>query len=693
MYLRQVLNLLLLFLVCPSLSNAQGVDPVCGTESAYEARKKANPELRKAEERANKLAEQYKNQRNKREDGETVIIPVVVHVLHNGGDAKLDQERVKVAINRLNLDFQLANSDTSTVSEMYKDRIADFNYKFELVNKGPDGNCTNGITYNRTDLTDGDLWLNNLTQFTNEVPYWNPENYLNIWTVEEIFTTERTSVIAGQANFPWDQRGADGIIIRSDQLEKSDRTLTHEAGHYVGLFHPFQGGCSSDGDRVDDTPLVEDRDGIIPCDGRNTCGGDPDLLTNYMDYTECGAMFTQGQKVRAETYIQEPFRGQLVSESNLAKRGLRETNKPPKIKSVNSNKSFIYTCEKVKLNFDYAQECNNGELNFGTPDNIQWEFEGGNPMTSKSFNPVVSYDKPGTYKVSLKISNQFGQDEVVKTRLINVLGSEQILSNAFLKGLEEEDIGSLGIVNLPNQNNLEWKRTTKASAAGEASLFLDNFDTRNDQEVEFRLPLLDLSESRNPNLQFDIAYAYKNQNANDNLEVFYSTDCGSTWTLAKKFFNFMIKTSDNENEPFFPENESQWQTEEINLPSASKVLVRFKWTTSKGGNNAFMDNFRYNWNVGRETITPKKQGKKISIYPNPTSGPFKIVNNGERFEAQLRIVNSVGKQVYQKSNVTLKQSNDKSFTPNDLNLKSEGIYYVSLTNSQKTITQKIVLVP
>ena len=116
--------------------------------------------------------------------------------------------------------------------------------------------------------------------------------------------------LLGYATFPGGSLAKDGVVVLNASLPGGTAapynlgdTLTHEVGHWVGLFHTFQGGCSNPGDSVADTPQQDDGNNIFNCDtSLNTCaaaGVDP--VKNFMNYVDdaCMNKFTAGQATRA----------------------------------------------------------------------------------------------------------------------------------------------------------------------------------------------------------------------------------------------------------------------------------------------------------------------------------------------------------------------------------------------------------
>ncbi|KAJ6560121.1 hypothetical protein B0H19DRAFT_1146541, partial [Mycena capillaripes] len=150
---------------------------------------------------------------------------------------------------------------------------------------------------------------------------------LNVYTVG--FTSESGPELLGYATFPsayTSNPQDDGVVILYSTVPGGSMapynlgrvgTLTHEAGHWVGLYHTFHGGCDipdvSEGDFVSDTPAE-----LSPAEGcptgRNTCLlrfplnlNEVDPIHNFMDYTDdnCMTGFTDGQMTRARAQMDQ----------------------------------------------------------------------------------------------------------------------------------------------------------------------------------------------------------------------------------------------------------------------------------------------------------------------------------------------------------------------------------------------------
>jgi len=250
-----------------------------------------------------------------------LTIPVVVHVVHNNGIGNLPLSQVQVAIQHLNDAY-------ANVGYYNPNTGVDVEIQFCLAQRDPAGNTTNGVTYTVSPLSNLNMNTQDL-QLKNTIR-WNPTEYVNIWSVTNIM-----GGVAGYAYFPSAHgTNVDGIVIEAGYMGSSpanSSVLVHEMGHYLGLYHPFEGGCPNndclvDGDKVCDTPpdnttsrppcstppnsCTTDEDDATPnnpfrATALGGLGDQPDLIQDYMDYSDfnCYDRFTQGQKDRMRFFL------------------------------------------------------------------------------------------------------------------------------------------------------------------------------------------------------------------------------------------------------------------------------------------------------------------------------------------------------------------------------------------------------
>lgn len=305
-------------------------------------------------------------------------LPVVVHIIHVGeplGEGfNLPDAQIKNQIKLLNDDFR-RKPDTRGYND-HPDG-ADSKIQFQLAQIAPDGSETDGIT--RINIWDVDTG-GDTTQFPTffqRLPYygyWNPEEYLNIW----VYPGE-ANMLLGMAQLPLSNlpgldelphNEGDGVMVTSAHFGettvegpyKFGRTLTHEMGHFLGLFHVWGNGgnsCAHD-DYCDDTPPVSSSSGGCPTN-RTACNGEQAMVENYMDYTDdiCMNIFTKNQVERMRTVLENsPRRKNLSTSPGLGDITDLPDDEPLLIKAYPNPT----TKHQLHLKFSSVPTLKNGEL-------------------------------------------------------------------------------------------------------------------------------------------------------------------------------------------------------------------------------------------------------------------------------------------------------------------------------------------
>ena len=205
--------------------------------------------------------------------------------------------------------------------------------KLNAIYSGAEGGVNTGIQFQWTNAVNGQpvMYTNRqwfaakpgsgaeaeMKQTISSQPGNSSQNHLNIYTNNPGVYYGGT--LLGWATFPWELAGnplMDGVVMNHIAMNNGGTTsynagdvVAHEVGHWLGLYHTFQGGCTGStsydgttglGDIVDDTaPEASSASGCPG--GRDTCaGGGVDPIDNYMDYSSnaCQTRFTAGQNVR-----------------------------------------------------------------------------------------------------------------------------------------------------------------------------------------------------------------------------------------------------------------------------------------------------------------------------------------------------------------------------------------------------------
>lgn len=724
-------------------SFAQQKTTFCGTDEHHKHLQSLNPQLKVDEANFNANWKEYlktvniNDLKNTNKLGKSAapkyIIPVVVHVFHSGNSIgsgnNISDAQIISEIDFLNKSFRNLNSDTVNRRDIFKDIAADSEIEFRLAKKDPRGNCTNGIVRvysTNTDKGDDDI---------KKISVWNTKSYLNIWIVQSILREVTGGTVIGYAQFPFAagalSASTDGVVLQFNvlgQLTPSQNvfntTTTHEIGHWLGLYHPFQGdSCdNADNDGLFDTPPTYSAGGARsgPFSATlNTCGSDnPDLFDqqeNYMDYFDCKQrcqnMFTLQQKARMHFCI-ETYRRELFSPSNLAKTGVLGTTV-----TCNAIPSFYSTNKNI---------CNNGSVTFtqnvynGTATKYDWTFTGGTPATSNLSTQAVTYANPGVYDVKLSITTNGNTVDTVYKNYVDVVSN--IAPDAQINYADwqyKNDWSQQGWRFVSENGKARWNRVEGISYNGIASMKLDddpfNQIPTKGFEQSFVSPSFNLTNASKPTFRFAYATALvtgPNQgsttfNSSDELRVFQSTNCGITWTQMTGLGSVFTSTiSSPQTIPlitttgstrldftngFVPADRTKWR--EVSLDAPKVANIRFKITLRRaGGSNFYLDDVRVSSSGSVSLADDLANSINFSLAPNPFDATTEISYDLKSNEnVNISVIDLLGRNVgnvYNGKNSV--GSHSVILDKNALGLNN-GIYFVKVEIGNQNFTKKIMV--
>lgn len=568
-------------------------------------------------------------------------IPVVFHVLHNGGPENISKEQILSALSILNRDFAMLNQDTLSIQPQFQSIRSKADIKFVLATKAPNGACFSGITRTQSVETfngeDGSAQVSAIVA-GNDVynGTWPGNKYLNIFVCKDI---------GGAAGYTFNPGGwsassmGNGIWVLSTYVGdmgtsslNTSRTLTHEVGHWLNLSHVWGGtnnpGVSCGNDAVADTPACI---GSTSCSlNSNTCSSDNaywgfdqvDNVENYMDYSYCSKMFTEGQvsRMRTALTISSTGRANVVSAANLAAVGATDA---PALCAAKFSTLRRVICAGESLQFT--------DESFNAVNGWNWSFAGGSPATSTAQNPTITYNTPGTYAVQLEATDGSTSNTATIAGYITVLPAATGIP--FYESFETfSDFTSPDWFVLNSGEN-PWTVTTTVGKTGTHSAKLENFDQTQHQVDELESRSIDLSgitSATNVTLSFRYAYRKRTSTSNDVLKLLASKDCGEVWDIRRTFTASTMSGSNLAATAWTPAP-ADWVTAHVtNITSTYwNENFRFKFQfTAGGGNNLYIDDINIYSGDPSDNIVLGVNDlgsfQDINLYPNPADHEVQI---------------------------------------------------------------------
>ena len=581
---------------------------------------------------------------------------------------------------------------------------------------------------------------------------------MNVWVCKSISSGDgiTNGITLGYAYFPFEAASdpfIDGILIRSDCIgnigtaltnilatEPAEfcRCLSHEIGHVMNLEHPWgltnSPGVRCGDDAVSDTPLTEGYFSICPTGGGNAQSTSPinyadtvkaeicdttsksplhvvtENFQNFMDYSECSMMFTQGQQERvwATLNSDEAGRNNLWDTANLIATGVYTPPVAECTPVANFYGNTCFVCQGSSVDF-YDNSTN------ATPTGWDWTFTGATVNTSALQNPVVTFNTPYAQTVSLTVSDSVGSSTQTQYGYIYVSPSWSNYSGTYSEGFENStEVNDNWLFYNRFNDGINWQYTNAAALTGSGSLMLNCFQ-HTVYNYEYSPPLvlvppagafavwdaispsIDLSTTTAMTFSFNYSCATEADaisGVTDTLEVDYSLTCGATWVHMRYITGNTLTNAGNYSGFYTPSVPSDWVIASTPVPSAldhkSNVRFRFRYISGAYSNNVYIDNVNLTGTVGIEPVTANTYN--LLVYPNPMSAQATISYYlpGDQ-SVNIGLYDIAGRKLKELVNGT------QIAGQHTINLSSEGLsngmYFIKMgAGNSATVSKKLIII-
>ena len=644
-----------------------------------------NPNKQTTDEFENWLApkvEALKAQRQSAQLRVVQTIPVIFHIFTDGSGAEnLDASYIQAQVDQLNIDYgNTAGSSQPAAAD------TEIQFCLALQDENGDALAENGI--NRvTAYGQGPFTTNTFETSLKAATQWDPTKYFNIWVADlsgGVLGYAHWPESSGLAGVPGNTAGAsnDGVVllystVGSMALPHPDgapynrgRTLTHEAGHWLGLRHIWGDtfNCTN-ADFCADTPDATTSHGS--CGVFDTCPSDGlgnDMVENYMDYTNdtCMDTFTADQKTRMLAVLaNSPRRVELVTTSTACD--------PPTVYNLDG---------KIDIDDLGLVNCTNGSVtptiiitNRGTNQltsaTINYNLDGG-ATTTYNWTGTLALDETDTF-ILPTISTTTGSHSF-NIELINPNGSGDEQTGNNTDSVNFDITGSLcaSVANTTYLTSTEGVifNTINNLNTGKPSGYSDYTAISTDVNIDSSY---DISVYMNTDGNYTcIATVWIDWNQNCSLD-----DDGEEYDLGSAT-NVVNGLSGN-------------SPMTITIPSNAVLGTTTMRVTTKYNSGASSCENSHDAEVEDYTIVvqpslsiDENNLNTISIFPNPVSDKLTIKTTNNDLPDSYKIYNVLGQVI--KEEFISSQSDLEINTSN----YSNGLYFIKITKGNNSATLRFV---